>query len=681
MSAIIGLLVIGLLVLPFVAVFKAFDNGRQLQKLSDEMRLWMRRMEGQPPAPAPAPVNPVQATTATPPAAQEQPSAPAPTTPAPAPAPTPAPQPVAAAQPQSPRRDSVFKDESVFTDENGETWMEFSDAPASGTFYFDDAAPVKPAGGTAASPWSAPATPVAPAQAVRKEEGEEMLDRLWRWLTENWMLVTGAVFVFLSISWLVRYALIEDIITAEMRIAAGFVLGALLMALGQWRMGRYVQQGAIFMVLGAAAVILTMFAARELYGFFTPAVALGVTFVTASYVTWQAMLRGLPVLSYAALLMALVAPAITRAPDVSFSGLFGYLAAVLAATLWVVLVTGWRINILIALVATCFYSMPFWNNAALLPGKLPALLTASGFAAVFFIADMVGHFRAVRSRLADIIMPLLMAGFLTVWIFDAAEGGMRTVWLGLWALVFSVGSGILSRRTGARSVFLTYLAVSVLLLIMMTAAEFRGPQLVMMLTLMSALLTLLAHHVLRSRQAVMYMAGTLMLPMAMGALSLGASAWKGDDVSAHAMVTLLLAVVPLALAVYFRRLSAAQQAQGQGPAIVGSEMTLWVACGVIFGFGFIWRGLHAVMPSADFATAVAMVIYSFIGIAAYVTGHRRDHLPTRHFGLGVLGLVIARLILVDLPDMPVTARIVMFFGVGVLLLGTAFVRYRKTRQD
>ncbi len=691
--AFLGFLVlIAFLVLPFVAVFWAYENGKRLDRLSADMTRWMQRLEkhmagGVSPAPAAAvvadagkPAAPAEAVFTDIPAAAHATSAAAP-----APAAAPASVPSAPA-PQPPRRDDIFKDESLFTDERGEQWVEFSDAPPAQMTYFEDSAfespAQKPAATAATSPWGASGT--APAKSVSpamKYADEEVLDRVWGWLTENWMLVTGAAFVFLSISWLVRYALIEDIISAEMRIGAGFALGLVLAAVGQWRMRGYVQQGSIFLLLGSAAIILTMFAARQLYGFFNPPAALGVTFLTAAFVTLQAMRHKLPVLSYAALLLALLAPAITRAPEVSFGGLFGYLAVVLAATLWVVLMTGWRLNILLALLVTGFYSVPFWENSALMPDKMLALTTAFAFTAVFFASDMVGHFRAVRNRLTDIMMPLLMALFLIIWIFDTAEGGMRTLWLGLWALVFSIGSAILSKRTGARSVFLTYLCVSVILLLTMAVMEFRGPQLVILLTGISGLLTVLAHRVLQSRTAVAAMATTLAIPLLLGAVSLEPSRWRGGILHADALVLLVLSVVPFALAQYFNRVQRAQLSAGQPPMIFGYEITFWVAAGSIYTFAFVWHALHAVMPSGDFATAASMVVYSFIGIAAYVTGHRRDHLPTRHYGSAVLALVIGRLILIDLPEMPVAARVVMFFGVGILLLATAFIRYRKGKVD
>lgn len=655
MAAVGFLFALGYFLLPIIAVVWVYNNSKRIDQLAENVGQLLRRSERSPANAAAAPnAAPPQHTSAAAPAAG------ATVTPA-VPAPAPAAQ-------DTPRKDSVFADNTVFTGADGEEWVEINDAPAAKPAYFNT-----------------PGKDGVPRAAARVD-GDDVFEKLWRWMAENWMLATGALFVFLSISWLVRYALIEELITAEMRIGAGFVLGGLLGGIGYWRMKSYPQQGAIFLVLGTGAIMLTMFAARELYGFFNPTAALAVAFITAGFVTLQALRANMPVLSYAGLLTAMAAPAITSATTPSFAGLFGYLAVVLAATLWVVLMTGWRKNILFALLMTSFYSIPFWEVSSRLPSKGAALYTAFAFAAVFFIADMVGHFRAVRNRLADILMPLLMAGFLVIWIGVAATEDMRAMWLLLWAAVFSAGSALLSRRTGAQSVFYTYMAVAVVLVVATTAIEFRGTSLVVMLTLQSAGLTLLCRHVLRMTTGTTMAAFTMLLPLCLGVASLDAAKWTvGAIPSGHALVLLMLALVPLCLAWYFHTCpdtsakSAPKAADDTPPHL--SEICFWVISGSLYGYAFIWRVLHALLPQQDFATAICMIVYSVIGIAAYMLGHARGRIYVRYYGMGLLGLVIARLLLVDLPEMPVAARIVMFFGVGVLLLATAFVRYRRKDAD
>src|SRR6218665_1460255 len=172
MMAFLGFLVLlAFLVLPFVALFWAYENGKRLERLSADMTRWMQRLEGHMTGGAPA--APVRAASTAAPAAgsASAPAAPAeaaftdipaaaPVQPAPV-QPQPTVPPAAPAQPA--RRDDIFKDESLFTDASGEQWVEFSDAPAAQTTYFEDTAQ-KPAAATAASsPWGAAGT--APAKS------------------------------------------------------------------------------------------------------------------------------------------------------------------------------------------------------------------------------------------------------------------------------------------------------------------------------------------------------------------------------------------------------------------------------------------------------------------------------------------------------------------------------------
>jgi uncharacterized membrane protein len=85
----------------------------------------------------------------------------------------------------------------------------------------------------------------------------------------------------------------------------------------------------------------------------------------------------------------------------------------------------------------------------------------------------------------------------------------------------------------------------------------------------------------------------------------------------------------------------------------------------------LWLSLKTALP-ASLSTAVALDIYTIIGLVAYFKGIRIESTMLRKYGLTIIGLIIARLFIVDLWDMETTARIITFFLVGVLLVSTAF---------
>src|SRR3990167_3790055 len=82
------------------------------------------------------------------------------------------------------------------------------------------------------------------------------------WISENWLLKLGALLLLIGFGWLVTYAFLNNWIGPMGRIAFGLVAGAGILALGYWRMRTFVTQGAVFVALGAAVILLTTYAAR-----------------------------------------------------------------------------------------------------------------------------------------------------------------------------------------------------------------------------------------------------------------------------------------------------------------------------------------------------------------------------------------------------------------------------------
>ncbi|MBI5222523.1 MAG: DUF2339 domain-containing protein [Candidatus Magasanikbacteria bacterium] len=116
--------------------------------------------------------------------------------------------------------------------------------------------------------------------------------------------------------------------------------GALFILLGWWRIKKYVHQGGVFLVLGSTTVLLTIFAAREIYDFFTPLSALIVMFLSTAFVALASIRYNNRVLALASLILASIAPLLTNAPTTDYVGLFSYLFVVTLGAIWIVALTG-----------------------------------------------------------------------------------------------------------------------------------------------------------------------------------------------------------------------------------------------------------------------------------------------------------------------------------------------------
>src|SRR4051812_40446289 len=69
-------------------------------------------------------------------------------------------------------------------------------------------------------------------------------DRFVEWLKDNWLLKLGALLLLMGFGWLVTYAFLNNWIGPMGRIALGLSAGALILALGSWRMRAFVTQGS-----------------------------------------------------------------------------------------------------------------------------------------------------------------------------------------------------------------------------------------------------------------------------------------------------------------------------------------------------------------------------------------------------------------------------------------------------
>ena len=84
-------------------------------------------------------------------------------------------------------------------------------------------------------------------------------------------------------------------------------------------------------------------------------------------------------------------------------------------------------------------------------------------------------------------------------------------------------------------------------------------------------------------------------------------------------------------------------------------------------------GSTAVEELAKQAQTALTVTWTLIGAATLVIGLIRHRPMLRHAGFGLLGLAIAKVVLIDMASMDVAYRAVVLAGVGLLLLASAYL--------
>src|SRR3989338_1343977 len=311
--------------------------------------------------------------------------------------------------------------------------------------------------------------------ATRQPQPESMLtsqagfDRFVGWIKEDWLLKLGAMLLLIAFGWLTTYAFLNNWIGPMGRIALGIIAGAVFLVLGWWRIKSRLHQGGVFLVLGSTTILLTIFAAREVYGFFTPLSALVVMFLSTALVALASVKYNNRILALVSLILAGIAPLLTSAPTSNYIGLFSYLFVVILGAIWIVALTGRRELTTVALLLIAVYSVPHLFSTSADTGTL--LLFAYAFAAVFFLTNTAG---ILKLKDKEIVPDLITAAgnglFLLVWIMSAAEDEWKSLIIAEWMVMFAVGEFLIFKITQRREPFYVYACIGIAMLAAATSA-------------------------------------------------------------------------------------------------------------------------------------------------------------------------------------------------------------------
>jgi len=496
----------------------------------------------------------------------------------------------------------------------------------------------------------------------------------FQWLTEDVFMKLGAVLLLIGFGWFVSYAFINDWIGPVGRISLGVLAGLAIMGAGTWRIKDYRHQGSILLVLGSGIVLLTLFAAREMYDFLTPALSLAVMFLSVAYVAFVSVLYKSDKLALAGLVMAGIAPLLTNSPEPSVLGLMSYLLLVVIGTLWVVRLTGSHTLTFASVLLMLVYSLPFLEGSIAVADQQTALFFSFVFAALFFATNTMSIIKipSNQARKGHIFTALFTGLYLFLWISLVITPEMQSLAYVFWMLVFSVGSFVVYTKTVNRTPFFIYGAVTTGLLFAATAAELSGPILTLAFTAEITIMLLLARRTI-ARHMSEKLVLLLVLPLVLSLESFVSSAWNtgflhGDFVTLVA-VGGALGIVGLAY-------------KKTPPATEGESYWAATLIGIAFLYllSIIWLVLHSVFI-ADVATTVSLIIYTLLGLGFLMVGRINDSEFWQLCGGLLLGGVVLRLLFIDVWQMDLVGRIITFFVVGTLLISTAFIKKNKKETE
>ncbi|MDB5244246.1 MAG: hypothetical protein JWN18_116 [Parcubacteria group bacterium] len=528
---------------------------------------------------------------------------------------------------------------------------------------------------SAASAVSVVAPSVVP---VTVSSGPDASTRFGEWLKEDWLMKVGALLFIIGCGWFVSYAFANNWIGPVGRITLGVVAGVLVMLFGFWRMLKYASQGAVFLALGAGMTMLSIFAGRTIYGFFTPAAAVGFDFLIASFVSFAAYRFNLKSLAVIGQILAFVAPLLAVGQTNSVF-LFSYLLAITLATLIWAGLSGWRDLIVASLVFVTLYSLPYLfaahGSSGIYSVDAPIVLNfAYIFAMVYLLTGMYAVVkRGVVTAQNELLLAVLNGAFLFLWILMVSPKELHTLLYSAWAIVFAVGSFIAFRASEKPDPFYAYGSVAIAFVAAATAAQLSGATLAIAYTI-EALLLVVA--ILTLTKKVGSAASSLLFFIVPIALSFDSMRVYGYSQAVFSREFFVLFILAGALIIAGRLIGNAERESGA--TTTGHLWPTAVILGTVYIWYIIWSAVHIVLPhSADMATFVTLTIYTIAGLVAYFNGLFTSDTARRVYGMGLLIFVVARLLFVDVWTMELAGKVITFFAIGILLMSTAFLTKKK----
>jgi uncharacterized membrane protein len=503
-------------------------------------------------------------------------------------------------------------------------------------------------------------------------EEVDSLDRFINWLKEDWLLKLGAFLLLIGFGWLTTYAFLNNWVGPMGRIALGIFAGIFFLILGWWRIKKYLHQGGIFLVLGSTTVLLTVFAAREIYSFFTPLSALGIMFLSIIFVTLISIKYNSRTLVLTSLVLAGVAPLFTNISSLDYVWLFSYLLIVVLGTVWVVAITGKREVTLAALILVVLYSLPYIFSVSS-ADKATLLIFEYAFAIIFFLTNTIGISKLKDKDIsADLITAALNGLFLLTWIIVAAQEEWKSMIIFTWMIIFIIGAFLVYKITQRKEPFYVYAGVGIAMLAAVTSIELSGATLVIFYTIESAIISLVTYLFLKDMNAVKKISVLLIGPVILSFGSIASQAWNIEVFQKDFFVLLILGVTLFILGLFFLR-----QSRESGDKNSQQFNEILLIAGSIYFYVILWLSLHTALENKNTAVMICLVVYTIIGLITYFYGLLNSKKDLQIYGGAIIGFVVGRLLFVDIWGMELTGKIATFFMIGALLVSTAFIGNKK----
>lgn len=178
----------------------------------------------------------------------------------------------------------------------------------------------------------------------------------------------GIALLILSVAFFFKYSIDQGWLTEWVRLALGMAGGVALAALGFRGAGNGEPLGTALAGGGIAVFFTTGFVGYQWFGLVSFPVAFGFLVAASGFGIYLALKSGRQTLAVVGLVGALATPLILTSPSPEVLGVAGYVCLLVASVAAIYLARGWRLVLVLAVVATWLALSPVVGIAARSPG-------------------------------------------------------------------------------------------------------------------------------------------------------------------------------------------------------------------------------------------------------------------------------------------------------------------------
>ena len=240
-------------------------------------------------------------------------------------------------------------------------------------------------------------------------------------------------------------------------------------------------------------------------------------------------------------------------------------------------------------------------------------------------------------------------------------------------IIFSLGAFAIFKITQRREPFYIYAGVGLAMLAAAIFVEIReGAVLTIAYTVESGIIPIILYFVLKDIRVARRASLILMGPALLSLGSIMSRSWTRGILHEDFFVLLFLGLIFLGLGLFFW-----EKRREQEEAKPPRSHELLLAAGSMYLYILLWLSLHTLLKNSDIAAMISLVVYTIIGIFSYSYGKTKEKIVLSFYGGALLGIVVTRLLIIDVWRMELTGRIITFFLVGFLFIVTAFLGRKK----